>query len=322
MDPSSYEPAVPQVLVDPEVSQRVATPAALRPSTRLIQIFEDLREVLFDPIGTRGFPRRIGTIAADLTSFVEKDADHALFEVHRHGRDQYALYSVLNAARCAIACELIKRKFGWLEKETASLVKAALTKNVAITRLQGTLALRTTKGNRPTAEEAHAIAAHPILSAEILRSVGVDDAEWLQAIEQHHERVDGRGYPTGMREPCRLATVLRCVDDFFAKVSARASRPALSLRRAARELYVAPEARPIVEALIKEFGLYPPGTFVRLANGDLGIVLRRGERIDTPLAVALANGNGEQLRRRVHRDTRDPQYAIVTASNGGDGCRP
>jgi HD-GYP domain-containing protein (c-di-GMP phosphodiesterase class II) len=312
---------MPQMRVNPEANQRIATPAALRSSTRLIHIFDDLREVLFDPIGTRRLPQRVDTIAADLASFVEKDADHALFEVHRHGRDQFALYSVLNAVRCAIACELIKRKLGWSETDAASLVKAALTKNVAITRLQGTLALRATTGNKPTAEEAHAIAAHPSLGAEILRSVGVDDAGWLQAVAQHHERVDGRGYPTGMREPSHLATVLRCVDDFFAKISARASRPALALRRAVRELYAAADGRPIVEALIKEFGFYPPGTFVRLANGDLGIVLRRGERIDTPLAVALANCNGEKLGRRVHRDTRDPRYAIVIASNGGDGCR-
>jgi HD-GYP domain-containing protein (c-di-GMP phosphodiesterase class II) len=120
-----------------------------------------------------------------------------------------------------------------------------------------------TTANRPTAQQAQAIAAHPTVGADILRSVGVDDVEWLQAVEQHHERVGGKSYPTRMREPSYLATVLRYVDEFFAKISVRASRPALPLRRAAQQLHANADGRPIVEALVKEFGLYPPGTYVR-----------------------------------------------------------
>jgi len=297
-----------------EGTQRTSAPVASNPSIHLDRILDDLREVLFDPMGTDDLPGRVDTIAASLSSYIAKDADRALFLMHRHRPDRHAFYSVLHAARCAIACDLITSRLGWSERNAASLVKAALTMNIAITELQGTLAMRA-RSNKPTPEQALAIAGHPTRGAEILLGAGVDDVEWLRAVAQHHERVDGRGYPTGTCEPSCLAGVLRTVDDFFAKTSARASRPALPWRRAAGQLFADAGARTIVEALIKEFGLYPPGTFVRLANGDLGIVLRRTTRVDAPLAVALANRNGERLPCPLRRDTGDTRYTIVMASN-------
>lgn len=283
---------------------------------RLSRVIADLRKVLFHPMDTKGLSDRVNTIACDLRSVVALDADLALFEVHRYGSGQHGSYSLIHAVQCAIACDFIARRHSGLNNCAASLVNAALTMNIAITELQGTLA--TTRMGRPTAEQAQAIAMHPARGAQMLRDAGVRDAAWLQAVAEHHERTDGRGYPRGMRKPSHLATTLRYVDEFFAKISARASRAALPLQLAARQLYANADGRLVIESLIREFGLYPPGTYVRLANGDLGIVLRRGRRVNTPLAVALANRHGERLPRRVYRDTGDTRYAIVTASNMGN----
>jgi hypothetical protein len=301
----------------PKFGRPGAVPAAPNPSIALGRLLDDLSGILFDPEGA-DLVRRIDAIADSLRAVVAVDVDRALFLLHRHGPD-HALYSVVHAARCAIACDLVVRRLAWPDQDAASLVRAALTMNIAITELQGTLAMRPARTHRPSPDEAREIAEHPAIGAAILRGAGVDDAEWLCTVEQHHERADGKGYPTGTREPSRLARVLRCVDDFMAKTSARASRPALPLRHAASQLYGDAEGRRVVDALIKEFGLYPPGTFVRLANGDLGVVLRRGGRIDAPLAVALANRKGERLAPQVRRDTSDLRYAIVMASNASGG---
>ncbi|MNT93715.1 hypothetical protein D3C72_2352580 [compost metagenome] len=37
--------------------------------------------------------------------------------------------------------------------------------------------------------------------------------------------------------------------------------------------------------MIKEIGLYPPGSFVKLEQGDLAIVVQHGDDITTPLTV-------------------------------------
>jgi hypothetical protein len=315
MDAPSGQAAVLQTMDPPEDDRR--TPAAPDSSVRLSRVIAELREVLFHPVDIDGLPQRVNTIASDLRLVVAQDTDLALFEVHRCVSGQHGIYSVIHAVQCAIACEFIARRFSWPEESTASAVKAALTMNIAITELQGTLAIQTTQ-ERPTAEQAEAISTHPTRGAAILRGAGVDDPEWLRAVEEHHERTNGRGYPRGMREPSHLATALRYVDEFFAKISGRASRPAMPLQRAVRQLYSNAYGRVVIDALVEEFGLYPPGTYVRLANGDLGIVLRRGRRINTPVAIALANRHGERLPRRVYRDTSDTRYSIVIASNMGN----
>jgi hypothetical protein len=317
MDMLSDQAALLQTM-DPEEGRRPSVPDS---SVRLRRVVADLSEVLFDPDHADGLAGRVDTIAGELRSVVALDADLALFDVQRYGSTQYGIYSVVHAVQCAIACEFIACRLGWPEESTVSLVKAALTMNIAITELQGTLATQS-KIVKPTAGQAEAITMHPARGAEILLDAGVRDAAWLRAVDEHHERADGRGYPRGMSEPSRPATTLRYIDEFFAKISSRASRPAMPLQRAARQLYADADGRWIVEALIKEFGLYPPGTYVRLANGDRGVVLRRGRRVNTPLAVALANRRGERLARRVYRDTSDTRYAIVMASNmGNEHCR-
>ena len=280
---------------------------------RLSRVVADLRDRI---------PERVESVASDLQLLVAQDADRVLFEVHRYGSGQHGIYSVVHAVQCAIACDMIARRLEWPETSKFSLMKAALTMNIAITELQGRLASQPSRIGKLTAGQAAEIVMHPARSADLLRDAGVDDIAWLRAVEEHHERADGRGYPRGFLSPSHLATTLRYVDEFFAKISARASRPALPLRRAARQLYENEDGRPIVEALIKEFGLYPPGTYVRLLNGDLGIVLRRGRYVHAPVAVAFANGRGVRLPQRVYRDTSDTRYAIVVASNMGRQAWP
>jgi HD-GYP domain-containing protein (c-di-GMP phosphodiesterase class II) len=296
-----------------------ATPAPAAPDSpaRLSRVIANLRAVLCAPLQTDRLPERVGAIARDLRAAVSADADQALFEIHRHGGRQHGMYSVVHALQCAVACDFIARGAGWPQGPADSLIKAALTMNISITELQGVLATQPARA-RLTAAQAEAIVTHPARGADLLREAGVTDTAWLQAVLEHHERSDGRGYPRGMLKPSAQARTLRTIDEFFAKISARASRPAMPLQRAARQLYAEPEGRAIVEALVREFGLFPPGTYVRLANGDLGIVLRRGQHVHTPLAVVVANRNGERLPRRVYRDTSDSRYAVVIASNMGN----
>ncbi|MFN7369254.1 MAG: hypothetical protein ACK5SG_03355, partial [Burkholderiales bacterium] len=49
---------------------------------------------------------------------------------------------------------------------------------------------------------------------------------------------------------------------------------------------------PIATILIKEIGIYPPGSFVKLANGETAIVVRRGEAANSPVVAALSSGSG------------------------------
>jgi hypothetical protein len=112
-------------------------------------------------------------------------------------------------------------------------------------------------------------------------------------------------------EVCELAIALRVADVFMAKISPRALRSALSPQEAIRELYREDKGGPLSTAIIKEFGIYPPGDFVKLASGELGIVVQRTGNARAPIVAAITDTAGQPVARTVRHDTGQPGFAIV-----------
>ncbi len=67
-----------------------------------------------------------------------------------------------------------------------------------------------------------------------------------------------------------------------------------------------------MRALIKEMGIFPPGSFVKLANGDTAIVLRRGESANTPEVQSLVSTDGWVFPDPLLRNTSKPEFKIVS----------
>ena len=70
---------------------------------------------------------------------------------------------------------------------------------------------------------------------------------------------------------------------------------------------------PMSTALVREFGIYPPGCFVRLTGGELALVVARGASITTPVVVCLTTPTGTELPepRRVTLDGKQRAVAAV-----------
>jgi putative nucleotidyltransferase with HDIG domain len=94
------------------------------------------------------------------------------------------------------------------------------------------------KPDRLTDEEFELIKMHPTLGARILKSVPFL-APHLPIVELHHERLDGKGYPQGLRgdETPLLARIVHVADAYDAITSARAYRFARSSSDAIAELW-------------------------------------------------------------------------------------
>ena len=262
-----------------------------------------------------GFEVVVEEVAQPLVALVERDPDLAIFqELRRHGNGP-TQYGVTHAIHCAIAVFLSAHRLGMAAIEVQRAFKAALTMNVSMFELQGQLA---TQVGPLTAEQREAVHAHPQRSVQMLQVAGVSDAEWLEAVAQHHEASYGSGYPDGLREVTPLAALLHHCDMYTAKLSPRHSREALTADVAARRLFSANPGSPMAAALIKEFGLYPPGCFVKLKSGETGVVVRRSASAHSPQVAAMTDAHGASLTEPVTRDTALPAYAIVSAL--GAGC--
>ena len=132
-------------------------------------------------------------------------------------------------------------------------------------------------------EQRRAIEAHCRIGAGLAAKLA-PDATWLaDAARAHHERLDGTGYPGGLRESqiSSLARLIAVCDVYAALCASRPHRPARETRTAlADTLLLADQGlldRHQAERLL-QLSFYPAGSIVEMANGAIG--RRRGRADD------------------------------------------
>ncbi|MBK1716101.1 HD-GYP domain-containing protein [Thiocystis violacea] len=134
------------------------------------------------------------------------------------------------------------------------------------------------KPGRLTEEEFAIMRGHVVHSRDILAvAPGIPTAALAVAAE-HHERLDGSGYPDGKAgaQLSRLGQMAAIVDVYDAITSDRVYHKGMEPPLALRKLL---EWSPhlfdprLVQQFIRCVGIYPVGTLVRLRSGRLGIVI-------------------------------------------------
>jgi hypothetical protein len=112
-----------------------------------------------------------------------------------------------------------------------------------------------------------------------------------------------------------MARLIQRADLFGARIAPRATRHPMLVTAAMQASYY-DEARQVDEAgaaLIKTLGVYPPGSFVRLASQEVGVVLRRGASATTPRVAVVLNRDGMATGEPIPRDTAQPGWKITAA---------
>lgn len=221
-------------------------------------------------------------------------------------------YPIAHAVHSAAISNMIARRAGWGQDTRQSLVCAALSMNVGMLALQ----LQLCNQREPlSTHQREAVDLHPAQSCEILQQCGVDDADWLCAVHEHHEKPEGKGYPRRIAAPCEAAMILQTADIFAAKVSPRTHRKPMIASEATKIAYVELSdngRNPFPGILVKDVGIYPPGTIVKLSNGEVGVVQKRGPAANTPVVAVLSNAHGVPMLKPVIRATaQDPNLKII-----------
>ncbi|MDC2890744.1 HD-GYP domain-containing protein [Psychrosphaera algicola] len=114
----------------------------------------------------------------------------------------------------------------------------------------------------------------------IAEFVGSLTQETIEIIEQHHERLDGSGYPTGQKlTDLNDGVRLFCIIDEFDRMTRVGDngKPYGVLQAFRRMLQLEKQFDfELLQRFIKCIGVYPPGTLVKLSSGKVGLVLDRG----------------------------------------------
>ena len=135
------------------------------------------------------------------------------------------------------------------------------------------------KPGRLTDEEFGVMKTHPEVGARALREGGCEP-DVIDVALYHHERMDGRGYPNGLKadEISMLARMGAVCDVYDAVTSIRPYKrpwdPAMAMREMAR--WDGHFDNRIFNAFVKSVGIYPVGSLVRLASDRLAVIVEPG----------------------------------------------
>lgn len=123
--------------------------------------------------------------------------------------------------------------------------------------------------------------SHVVYSRELLEGKpGITQAA-LDVAAMHHERIDGTGYPLGLKgdEISLVGQMSTIVDVYDALTSVRVYKSAWEPNLALKKLlewsdhHFKPE---LVKQFIRCLGIYPIGTLVELESGNVAIVIEQG----------------------------------------------
>lgn len=261
---------------------------------------------------TDDFANRIGALEQFIAQLLAEDENGSRFLLFNRAVTHFEGYSVIHGLLCAVLTSSLVQVFALTDAQRRSLVCAALTMNVGMTRLQDLLALQK---HAPNQHQRSAIDAHASTGRKLLEQAGVADQTWLAVVAQHHAPING---PEGLLTwPAakRMTKILQTVDRYTAAMSPRKSRSGRTARDSVRAVVIqAGEAKhdEVGTALMRVLGLSPPGTFVKLANGETAVVMRRGVKPAEPWVASVLNRNDEPIAEPHLRDTSRAGFAIAS----------
>lgn len=266
-----------------------------------------------------GFPDRVLEIAATVQEAVAKDVEAAMGSILLEGHPRY---SIRHSMHAAVICEIVAKFQGKSDQERLPIIAAALTMNTAMIFLQDKLQTRKEPLDDKLRQELH---THPARGVERLKAAGVTDPVWLEGVLHHHECLDGSGYPQGLKggEISYGAKLIYLADIYDARISAREYRAARPPSLALKDIFLSrgQKVDPTFAAiLVKELGIYPPGTFLLLANGEIAVAIRRGDKPDTPVAQSVVGARNNVFTTAQRRNTALAEFAVkevITQSRAG-----
>ncbi|XZF76486.1 HD-GYP domain-containing protein [Bacillus sp. AL-1R] len=153
------------------------------------------------------------------------------------------------------------------------------------------------KRDRLTEDEYDLIKQHTIAGYDLLRQIPSIQRVVSDCALQHHERIDGSGYPKGLfgEEMHLFAKIIGICDFFDAVTSNRVYRQAM-LPCEGLTLLISGSAKLFDAKLISIFSclltIYPTGLHVKLNDGRCGIVSRQNDASSERPFVQIIEENG------------------------------
>jgi putative nucleotidyltransferase with HDIG domain len=286
----------PQVAV-----QRVAAPVSIeREMARAAQICKQSKQAVVAMFQEARMGNAVDTggarkLVEDISESVARNPSALISMARIKTADDYTyMHSV---AVCAMMVALA-RQLGLDAAQTRSAGLAGLLHDLGKAVMPP---LILNKPGKLTESEFGVIRSHPVEGYDMLLQGEKMDPVALDVCLHHHEKMDGSGYPKGLKgdEISLLAKMGAVCDVYDAITSNRPYKlgwdPAESLRKMA-EWSKGHFDPAVFQAFVKSMGIYPVGSLVLMKSGRIGIVTEQAERSLTTPKIKLFYSTKSSLR--------------------------
>ena len=278
------------------------------PLLAITQFAADLQNIIAQVLRNECQPleKAVLSIAQGIIDICNKDCDATLAALNLH---RIETYTTFHSVDTAVLSYVLAQALNMDNNERLSITAAALTFNLGMADIQESLNQQTSP---LSPEQQLSILSHPLKSHDILKKSGIADELWLTAVLQHHENYLGEGYPQGLSdtEIAPAAKIISIADSYSAMISRSYKKKRVPME-AFKEILTHFGKNELSLTLIKELGVYPPGSIVRLKNGDIGVVVKRLPDRHHPIVVSILGPRGTLYQHIVKRETKLPLFKIV-----------
>lgn len=186
--------------------------------------------------------------------------------------DEYTFKHSVDVATMAM---VIAKRYGLDEKSVRDVGIAGLLHDVGKIKIPNEIL---NKPSRLTDEEFQVMKQHARFGYEMLKEKNGFDQSILMGVLQHHEKLNGGGYPNGLKEADihLYAKIIAVADIFDSLVTKRPYKQGFS-KRDAIEMIMAMTSELdifVMQSFLDSVILYPVDSIVSLSNGEKAKVVK------------------------------------------------
>ncbi|GIP27874.1 phosphodiesterase [Paenibacillus sp. J23TS9] len=257
-------------------------------------------------------------VMESILSDVSSQEESMILLMDMNTADQYLYKHSLNVCVYTLVLGIAN---GYTEEQLMVLGLGALLHDIGKTQIPQRVLV---KPQKLTDEEFRMIQAHTDIGYKILKDEPNIPLLAAHCAFQHHERLNGSGYPRGIQgnDIHEYAQWVALADSYDAMTSHRVYRPAMLPHQAVEVLYAGSGTlyeQTKLELFRDRVVIYPPGLTVKLSTGETGVVSRiHRSTPHRPVIRIFGDAEGQTLHTPYEMDLARSLSVIITEVDAAD----
>ncbi len=201
-----------------------------------------------------------------IVEFVTADQNATVQLVNMKGQDEDSYFHLINVTMLSM---IVGKELGLDSMELDHLGMGAMLHDLGQMKIPDKILRKTS----PLTEvERKAFELHPVYGRELAKKLGCLPLPVMEIIEQHHECIDGTGYPNKLKgdQISLLSRIVVITNTYDELCNGNQNTRQLTPYEAMAYMYSQSKFdKNIMSIFINRLGVYPPGTLVRLSDESI-----------------------------------------------------